>query len=101
MTITSICGFVQINLDKLKYKKLCNINSTSNLLSNNANSNHGAKQQLQKSFTSSNFIKIIMHKIYFWRDMLIVGALRYVCLNFLKFTKYLVILFFFFKGFFR
>ena len=64
MTITSLCCFIQINLDKIKYKKFFN-NSNSNILLLGNNSQN-----------TSNYLNILINKLHFWRDMLIVGGLR-------------------------
>jgi hypothetical protein len=65
MTITSLCGFLQMNFNRIRYKKVCNKN-----LNVNVNSPIGTNQ------ISSSFFKVLIHKFHFWRDMLIVGALR-------------------------
>ena len=63
MIITSFFGFIQINLKKIKHRRLCNRNRA-------------------KSIAAS--INIIS-SCQFWRDMVIVGGLRYFAFLFFFF----------------
>jgi hypothetical protein len=73
MIITSICGFIQINFSKIKIKKLFHkykrngsraMSITSSIMSLRSRNN---KNQT-----------VCMSRFHFWRDMIIVGALRLV-----------------------
>lgn len=92
MTITSFCGFVQLNLDKIKYKRIFNGNknsSNSNSSGSSSSSSNGgngvvnSKSFNENTITSHKYsalMLIIFNKLCFytnfWRNMLIVGALR-------------------------
>lgn len=66
MTVTSLCCFIQINLDKIKYKKIFNNNLPASV-NNSCNTGYS---------TNANYLLFLINKLHFWRDMLLVGSLR-------------------------